>query len=458
MAKTLAISNFSGSVYIDLLSDASTVVFFGEGGRRPLQATDGTITRTFLFRVTSTTKALARANVNAFITALRNAVRWNVDGLESESYFLVEGADGETVLRSLILNFEAFADVDGSAIDAYQSLNKEINMSVALTLLDHREEVAQKTLSESNATANYAVGKALILYGNVNTAPSRISVPIISSLVGNVLRSTWVGMKKSLGVSFQPVWFFDYADFLGAGTAETTQAGSYGTNVAKVSTFSTTTMIQRVQLNVGTQYTALLGSSAASGQASGRYVVLLRCLSEGGNVLVRVGVEASDGAPCSYNEARLLVDSSAWQIVNLGVVSLPPNSIRQEELANERLAGCGLWFDAQRLSGSATLVFDTITFIPHDHYMAVEGVAISSIYTTTLYTNENLDVGSIVKTEPGGDFATNGKIIDKNNFIFPPHSAVCMVYAADFGDGHIYNTNLDNGDIKIYEAFDAYNV
>lgn len=460
MARVLQIENFSTTTTINLLADTGISVFIGEGGNRPLKSGVGTVTRVFSFRITASTKALARTAANSFISSLTKAIDWHVDPLQSESWFLREAADGETAVRSLIVNFEASANSDGSAIDAYQTMNTAVYVDVALTLQNHREEVAKTTLTETNETTKTAIGAALTLSGSANTAKSRLFVPIISSLSGSIMTKVWVGLRSITAAGFRPIWFFDHAEDLLNGTTETTETGSYGTNICKVE-FTTTTMLPRARLNVYTQYNAF-SESAASGSAAGRYVALLRykCLSAvGETVLVRIGTDMSNGAPISYNEPRMVInDDENWWFVNLGVVSIPSHSIRQEELATDRIASCNLRIDAQCLNGTPDLILDTITFIPYDHYIYIEKCAISTLYTTTIYSNEDLQVGTITKVVATGNYAVQGTIVEKNDFMYPPATtSVVMVYAAEKADGQFHANDLDNGAIQIYEAFDAYN-
>lgn len=469
MTKILAIESYDTTDSINLIDDSNICVFVGEGGNRPLKATDGTITRSFSFRVTASTNALARTAVNDFIAALRLALTWAEDESETVSYFLKEAADGETAVRSLILNWDATARGDGSAIDAYQTMNTVLYIDVALTLQDHREEAAQTILSEASPTAKYAVGASVVLYGSEATTKSRVSMDITSTLSGSLMRKLWVGMKKTTaaGLDFQPIWYFDYASQLNNGTAETTIAGSYGTNIVKTSTFSTTTMLNRVELGIFDQYNSL-GVFAATEEAAGRYVVLIRYKVDSGtgSILVRAGVANSDGAPVSYNEARLVDGSGNWRFLNAGVIQFPATNARAEgvPVAGSRVAAGLLYIDAQRLSGTSTIVFDTVTMVPYDHYMEVDETLISTLYTADVYVAEDLQPHTYAKTKAASAFVAMGNIVDKNNFMYPVapldtvNRLVRLVIAGEREDVQIYNDDLDNGTVSIFEAFEAYNV
>lgn len=464
MANVLQIEDYLATTNtLNLLSPTAIAVFIGEGGGEMPLKTGGVVTRVFRFKVTGATKAAARANVNLFLKYLKKVTLWHGDILQNQSIFLREAADGETPMRWLIKDWQASAVEDSTAIDAFQTTNKDIYVNVAITLQNHRERVAKTTLTEYAPSADVAVGKRVVLEGDGNiTTNSRVFLTLTSSLSGNYLTNFWIGMRPHLttgvgGDTFLHLWYFDYATALAAGTTETTETGSYGTNIAKV-TFSNNLMANRVKLNVGGQYTAQ--SVTLGNQTRGRYVVLLRYKDDtaGGSVLLRVGVSSAEFSPVSYNEARLIDSDDNWHMVNLGVVQFPPHGVRQEESVSGLDAACYLHIDAQRLSGTATVCLDTLTFIPYDHYLYVENAPINEDFNLQIITNE--DMGTVARIiDDAAAFKQMSTIVENNNFIYPYDqntNSVLLVYAGDNPASHAASTNLDNGAVTIFEAVEGY--
>jgi hypothetical protein len=474
MAKVLQIENYAASTIINLADDASLCAYFGEAGNRPLTV-GGNVTRVFRFRATSTTKALARANVNAFILALREAIKWNEDNLVPYSWFLREAADGETPVRSLILGFEASAVSEGSAIDAYQTMNTALYVDVALTLQNHREEPTETTLTVSSASADSAIGKKLQLSGAASTDLSRLSFGLTSTLTGTgvYLYRVWAGMfpaPEKTGIlpneNFQHIWAFDFWDTSIAGTdsTETTSTGSYGTNIVKVSFATAATMRRRALLNVLSIYTAA-SAAVYSFQARGEFLVLLRYKidSGSGTVLARIGVSGSIVDTVAYNEAVLLDDSGNYRFAEMGVVKIPPRGLRQEMTVQNIIENVCLTIDAQRLSGNATLVLDTLTLIPYKHFMSVENTDIRSTRSFNAVTNEGLDVYQFTSDASTDEFISNVTVKELKNFLYPVGTlyssarTVQVVLAAERQASQIHGDNLDHTTFTIYEAFEGYN-
>ena len=476
MTKILAIENFLASTTINLADDSTTCVFVGEGGRRPLRSTDGAIVRTFSFRFTAATKALARTAANTFISSLREALTWNEDDLNPYSWFLKEAADGETALRSLIIDWDAWATVDGSAIDAYQTMNTQIYVDLALTVQDHREEAAKTTLTVSSASADYAIGKKLLLSGAAATDLSRLFFKLTSSLTGTgvSLSRVWVGLMPApfrsdiyTADNFQHIWKFDNWDtsILGIDSTETTSTGSYGTNIVKTTFATVETMRRRALLNVQGIYDAA-SASTYSFQARGEFVVLLRYKVDSGTgtVLARLGVSGSIADAVAYNEEVLLDDSGSYRFAEMGVIKIPSRGLRQETTVPGIIGNVCLTIDAQRISGNATVVWDTLTLIPYNHYLSIEDADIRDIRTLDVVTNEGLDVYPFIEVASTADFVQNVTIKEAKDFMHPYGSLysgaryVQVVIAAERDTSQIHGDNIDHVSFNIYEAFEAYNV
>lgn len=457
MAAVLQIENYGATATLSLLSSTGVALLIGtKGTERPLKH-GGQITRVFSFKASGATKALARQNANTFLSYLRNALKWKDDDLRNQSYFLREAADGETPTRYLIIDYQADVVEGGTAVDGLQVRNKEIFIDVAFTLQNHREKVSKTTLTESGASNNYAIGKRVLLSdsGNANVA-SRVFLTLTSKLFGSYMTRYWIGMRPHDSVAdgtFLHLWYFDYADNLSAGTTEAISAGSHGNYIVQV-TFSDNLMTRRCQLGVYDQYSAQ--SITPANQAKGRYIALLRYKS-GSTVLARIGISGSETSPAAYNEPRLLDGSGNWRFANLGVIQFPPYSVRAEEVVPKLVYNCYINIDAQRLSGTPTLILDTITLIPYDHYLHVDSTSLATGYVNQIIVNEDLRLTARV-IDGSGTFISPSNVVENNNFLYPfdDTSHVLMVYAAERAGSQVANDNLDNGTVTIFEAREGY--
>lgn len=455
MTKTLAIVNYAETTTINLIDQNALCVFVGESGQRPLRTTGGLVTRTFTFKATATTKALARTAVNNFITVLRSALDNKADALFTYEYFLKEGADGETALRSLIVDWDAKAISSSSAIDAYQTDNIDLYVSVALTVQDWREETALTTATKGTETGPGAGGTKLTLTGLANTAPSSISTSFDSSLSGNVLTKLWVGLQPRSGTNWQHIWPFDYG-FTDNDTTETTTAGSYGTNVM-LTTFIDTAMERRVYMPVEPMYDSL-GATNDYLHSKGRYYGLLRYKTTGtGTFLLRAGISYYYDET-AYSEARLLDDSGNWRFAPIGVFQFPPHGIKTANDVGAAYENVTISIDAQRLAGSANLYYDYILWIPHDHFIALENAKLELPGVLSLETRS--DLTTVGKTLFSGSTRGFCTISEQNNWYIPPVSigTLQLVFAAERDGNQIATDDLNVLNFYVHEAFEAYNV
>ena len=458
MTKILSIDEFDGTVLANLIDDSGICVFAGEGGRRPLRNTDGTITRTFSFRVTATTKALARTAVNTFISSLRDAVKWNSDNLRSNSVFLREAADGETATRSLIVDFDAYATTDGTAIDAHQTMNIQLYVDVALTVKSLREE-AGATSPSGYGTSGNAIGIKRNLYhaSTGNTALSRQQIQIQSGSIAtvsgfsSVITKLWIGIYQSAGSSFNHLWTADDVLF-GTETTTATVTGSEST-LCTDTNFTDTLMKSRAYWTVAGVY------PTNANHAIGEFVALVRYkVSASGSYLVRAGIGYTAGN-IAYNEPVLLDDSTQWRFAQVGVFKFPPRGFREGASTIFGIGNVTLGIQAQRLSGAGHLYIDTVTLIPYDHYihvddLSLEAGAFSGVNIIT-HENEETEAFSGVTTISG-----YGTVRDQHNWGFPEIEGtdLTLVMAAERDGIQVRNDNIVIANFDINKAFEAYHV
>ena len=454
MAKILNIQEFDGTVLVDLISDTGACVFAGEGGRRPLKTGNELITRAFRFRITAASKVAARTSANTFIAGLRQAVRWNEDSLQSNSIFLGEAADGETLVRSLIINFAAAAAVDGSAIDAYQTMNTELFVDVALTVQNFREE-ASKSAPLFTGSASGGIGSAELFHTSNHTARSRINMEIDTPTIIDLspdfpatVTKLWAGIYRRVGADFNHLWSADDISF-GLETTTATVAGSYSTLVTDTN-FTDTDMKHRGTFVVSTIY-----GGVNVGHAVGEFVALLRYKTSAiGTYLVRGGTGYTAGT-VAYNETRLLDDSQEWRMMSLGVVKFPPSGLRQETATIFGIDNVALGLEAQRLSGSGHLYMDTITLIPYEQFIHVDNLYMTSSSDSRIVTHENGE------TEAFSEDVTNlgfGTILENKNWGFPTilDTYNVMVVASEREEVHELGDTIRITDFDIYKAYEAY--
>ena len=413
MAVTLQIENYDVSTTVDLIN-LSGVTMLATNLKREISYTgeDGLITRTYTFRVTGSSKANARSNANSLVTLLRQAVNWNEDDLEAESVFLRDAADGETATRLLIKGFEATVYTRLPGADPYQTSSTGIFVKAAFTLQNHREDISETGLT-AVSSSGASIGKKYTLSSSAAyTKPSRIQ-ELTFSVGSNPTDKFWIGIQPYTGGDFQPVWELDKGTVQTDTVATGTTTGSYSTNTLITDFATNAGMTLRLKTAIGDHYTT-------PEDARGKYVALLRYQLPSSNaVIARIGVH--NGGQTSYNEARLLTDDGVWHFANMGVVKLPPHGWRQLTTATKVLVmdAVFIFLGAQRLSGSGSLIMDTLTFIPYHSYIHLTDCNAYTGYVQYIITHENFLTESFTGTYTGDDIRQWAVIAEQNNWLSP---------------------------------------
>lgn len=482
MGMTLQLENTSASSTVDLTSVSGIAVVDYEITRDLSYHAHGeAIIKSYTFRATGTTKAAARTAVNTFVGLLRDGVEWNEDTLKDEATFLREANDGETSLRMLLINYEVKAipqNASSGQLGSHQSHAKDIFFVVAFTLQNHRELSSQTTLTFPYETNAYSSGFSITTRGAETTKESRVALQISSTETsGNRQTRLWIGFKADSDyptTEFQPVWLCDHASSLGTDTTETTSAGSQGTNIAKVSFTTDESMKPRIYMNVNDAYDGL-GRAESTYHARGRWATLIRYKVDSGsngNIFCRIGTApdvAKSTYSVAYNEPRLLDNSGAWRFMEGGVVTIPPQGYREATSSSTIIIDKAyVVIDCQRIGAGAdrTVVIDSVTFIPYDHYIRLSNLYLDENYNVNVVTNEDLSVEAFVSTVGGGtSFFQRATILEINNFMYPisiPTGSgtfsARMVIASEQEGAQVYDDNLDYSFVKVYKAFEAYNV
>lgn len=469
MAKTFELQGPDGTQLLDLMNYTG-VALVDEPMDRPLSYKAGALeTRVFRFTVTGSTRALARSAANAFVAALRTAVRWTEDDLLENSVFLAEAAEGETVTRKLVVDFSAAIDKRGKTNHAFQEFSFRIVVSVAITTQNQHEEETAKTLSTTGTPSNQANGSSVILrdvtQNPVMSRDSRISRMQLTSSVssGNALNRLWVGiMPYSAAVNTAYpyaglIWRADQALGSAYDVALASSSGSVGAQVMRIS-FTDALLQERV-------YFAFSDPDFWE-PPPGEYLILMRYkVNSGGTVMARMGSAYATGAGLTpaYNEARLLDNSGNWRLMPMGVIKFPARGARYEM----RLSGGGLVkaenttlvFDAQRLTGSSTLDIDTIAFVPYKHFLWLEGIYLFTGSVLHIVQHESGDVEAFTR-DASLNLLAYAKVIESRNWSFPyssdDYNPAFVFWAAEREALHGATDNIALSTTSIYPTWEAY--
>lgn len=468
MAYTLRLENDIQLTLINFVN-SSTVKLLVDGGlERPLSYNlpNGRSVRVFRLAISGATKAAVRATVNEMATLLRTAIWWEEDELLPRTVYLAQAADGETLTRELVHSYTLTAVSRGS-INPLQTAHNEVVLDLAITVQTHREEHQKTTLTESLATADYSLGRYSVLSGADNTKNSRMFLDVTSTDVTGY-DDIWIGMQQYTGAApLLHIWKLDYATALGNDTSETTDGAAYSTNVPRTTFTLNESMVYRVTCNVDDMYTASSASQSGGFHPhQGEYVALLRYKVSGtGTVFARIGTAGGAGKSYGYNEPRLLDDSGVWTILNMGVVRFPPMGFRVEATTTNKVQACNLRIDAQRLSGTSQVYWDTITFVPYNNYIAMEDVNLKTGFKLAVRTNEKLDVEAYLMEDQGGGiwfYYAPVTIAEERNFLYPVGYKIDTTYynrivIAGHTAGNVATSNLSMSLLQIYQAFEAFN-
>ena len=465
MAITHQIENLAWGSEIDLNSDTNIKALTNEPIERPLSfyTMSDRVTYVFRFKVAGTTKANVRTNANALVSKLRGAIEWRDDIFESQSVWYAQSADGETLTRQLIVDYELRA-ITESAFTPFQSVKDEVVVTLSLTCQNHSEERQRRafTMTDITADAN-AIGRSILLSVSDHTKLSRIITEINSGT--DSIERLWIGLMRYNGADFQHLWELeDGTELNGSGT--TTQTGSYATNVVEVDNTDFTThtdMTARSRMSMDDAY-----STVNYDHGKGEYLALLRYkLSATGTVLARIGISYSATSGVAYNEPRLLDDSTNWRFAPMGVVSFPPRGLRFETTLAQLGGGAyalsmketTLWIDAQRLAGSCALYLDTITLIPYRHFISLDNTGLGSGKALHVHTHEHMITEAITRNTTSDYVEDYATVTEIRNWFAPTITGTYlqMVIAGEGDTQQVKDDTIDVYGFDIYPAYEGFN-
>lgn len=237
-------------------------------------------------------------------------------------------------------------------------------MRIALSRMPFWENLEPRTLTDT-AIAWGDVTDLSADRAYAGTAPGRISRAEISGFSGLGGQDFWFGIRGfQKGISdFDPLWELEDGTN-GIDTSSQADATASGGSKKEV-TFAT------VAGNTIRVYWTLedLGGSPNWDHWVGRYLVLLRA---------KVGASTECGAQISFGSTNdeglpkleeVFFDNTAWQLIELGEITIPPKGHRYqtdaETGANLDKLEVRVW--AERLSGAGSLDLDCLYLVPSEH-------------------------------------------------------------------------------------------
>jgi hypothetical protein len=163
----------------------------------------------------------------------------------------------------------------------------------------------------------------------------------------------------------------------------------------------------------------------------------------------------------AYNEPRLLVTSGNWRFAPMGILKFPPRGNRQELDSIWGFGNLAVYIQAQKLSGSPTLILDSITLIPYHSFLHVDNMQIAGDIVTKFVTHENLKTEAVSMLSIPATVYQYANIAEERNWLMPVAAGavpyVQVVYAAERDASQVHDDNLSNNAFSIYEAFEGYN-
>jgi hypothetical protein len=207
-------------------------------------------------------------------------------------------------------------------------------------------------------------------------------------------------------------------------------------------TFATVaTRVERVQILLGD-----VCGVANREHNIGRYLVLLRAKnSAAGTCYLRMR-SGMDGTPQATQGDNVAVESTAWHLYELGQVQFPPPGYRQENPQHLILGNCGIWLDAERVSGACSLELDCLVLIPTWSMVMIDNQAFSGDVGIITWAVTLPDDTAFVVESSGGGAGPSYADPAPSNWCMPREPGV-LVLACDQTAG---SSLVDTVDLEIY--------
>jgi hypothetical protein len=371
---------------------------------------------TEVWRITKqvTTAAAVRTAIIKLEGLMEDMALWHEDLVESDSIWLRQGTDGETVKRALVYNYELVPVETGNV--SSDLLNNLAYFDMAITRDRAWESV---TASTANLAATIdTLGGEWDVSGSISGGrlDSRLEALryIVQSGDGPYERA-WIGIKplRYGTTNFGTLFECEDSTMLEAGTTSVVDASASGGDIAETDfdTGAGTAMTFRFS------YQFVVTGSGDEDQA-GNYHILLRARVT--NADTKAGIRLSTGfksptqADPHIKLATQYIDGDInYRLYPMGTVMLPPTGYRgvlQDLMGGDGPGAAAFWdnlrihLEAERLEGTGDLRSDCFVLIPAEHSVFIDNMAVDATEFLDIFTNEDGTLEAYTETSSRAAF------------------------------------------------------
>ena len=311
----------------------------------------------------------AMANLDTYLASAR---RWHTGRHQSDSYWLNHCAAGETAARRALIYEGSLKILTGHGLDPMLT-----NAAVKARLQVTRHPLWEAAASTTQTTTAFTLwANKWILSSVPGNEPARIRDLAVKprNAGGGPLYRLWIGLKPQ-GVSctnFDPVWELEDGTN-GATATDTIDATASQGYKVQVAFAVTATLASRMTITAG--QAAIRYSHMNYSHYIGNYLVLCRCrVTTGATIRLQLRIGYTNSVttiPCE----EVFVSNSAWRLIPIGVISLPPHGYRDQLAAAANVGITQLQVWAEHVAGTAAtdvLDLDAVQLIPADHFAYIE--------------------------------------------------------------------------------------
>lgn len=406
--------------------------------------------------------ATLRAAVDQLADMFAQARLWHTSIIRPESVWLEWSTDGETAKRALVYEgaFQILAARGIDAMLANTALTAALWLRVSLTRHPFWEAISATTESEGN----------LSLWGEIwptdaavpGNEPARIATFKLEAHTGGggPIYRIWAGFRDPYQgtTDFQALWEAETGTpgTDAAKVSEPTASPLGGSNNSVLVTFSTMTLVNRLSITLA-QRTS--GITTNYHHFVGRYLVLCRCRVSTGTT---VGLQLRTGylgnsvyEPCE----EVYVDNTAWRLIPLGEITIPPSGFRSTLATTAYITGMQMQIWAERMTaggGTDTVELDALLLVPSEHLFYCEGSEIQYVagdtrpVIATVYEDDTTAAIACRNTVPALNVDYGFQ-----DFYLPAGSSPILVVAGERATEHL-TTDAVNMTITYYPRWLAH--
>lgn len=379
---------------------------------------------------------------------------------------LFENVEGEPGRNSLIYDY----DFQQNTSDEFQNLLLRpwshststygvFVGTLAVTLRYGFENNSQTTLQKLSAISAYG-GTWDLTTSGAGVLPGRIKSLTINHSITNLNR-IWIGLRRKnpdiVSEGYQAAW-----ELTGSNTTDlSADCSSQGEPLAEGGTARRITFATSAALTF--RFTRKLGEIDPTALA-GSYLVLMRCRVDTGGTTARVRLSSSFKSPADaagsgtrslvYQNEQLVTDT-AYRLIEMGVVEVPPGIARLPALSSLSIGRVHLNIQAERLEGSGYLWCKSLLLIPAGERVFIDNASFSGGDTIEIFTSE--DDRSEVHIRDLGNSSAGIEIPEAgfSNWEFP-HEGARVVFAGERTTGHVLTDSFTNATINWFPRWRRY--